>query len=136
MYSYCYIFSYCNPMTFKDVIKETTSGCSFYYRGKVYWVGSCATQTAWLRKLLSQSQHYQNKPTFYDNKYIIALTKNRVFHGRSKHISIKWFGEWSRNHGWVLFVWRCRYFYKVSDLFWAWRNLKNLVQGRVLKKHW
>jgi len=107
MYLFCYIFSYCNPMTFKDVIKETRSGCFFYYRDRVYWVGSCATQTAWLRKMLSESQHYENKPTkiFCDNKYTIALTNDLV--------------KDQEKNGWVLFVWRlsCWYFYKVFDLF-------------------
>ena len=37
-------------------------------------------------------QHYQNKSTniFFDNKYAIPLTKNPVFHGRGKHIDIKY----------------------------------------------
>ena len=51
----------------------------------------CATQAIWLRKILGELQYQQNKPTviFCDNKPTIALTKNPVFHGRSKHIDIK-----------------------------------------------
>lgn len=49
------------------------------------------TQAVWLRRILSELQHQQNGPTkiFCDNKSIITLTKNTVFHGRSKHINIK-----------------------------------------------
>ena len=54
-------------------------------------VGSGATQTMWSRRMLSVSQHYQNKLTkiFCDNKYAIAITKYQVFYGRGKHIGIK-----------------------------------------------
>ena len=41
--------------------------------------------------MLSELQHWQVAPTkiFCDNKSTIALTKNPVFHSRSKHIDIK-----------------------------------------------
>uniref|UniRef100_M1A7P8 Copia-type reverse transcriptase n=1 Tax=Solanum tuberosum TaxID=4113 RepID=M1A7P8_SOLTU len=37
-------------------------------------------------------QHKQDSPTkiFFDSKSAIALTKNSIFHGHSKHIDIKW----------------------------------------------
>jgi hypothetical protein len=52
---------------------------------------NCATQAVWLRRMLSELQYQQDGPTkiFCDNKSTIALTKNPVFHGRSKHIDIK-----------------------------------------------
>jgi hypothetical protein len=52
---------------------------------------SCATQTVWLRKILEVMHQKQNTPTeiYCDNKSAIALSKNPVFHGRSKHIDIR-----------------------------------------------
>ena len=52
---------------------------------------SCATQAVWLRRLLAEVNPNQVHPTmiFCDNKSAIALTKNPVFHDRSKHIDIK-----------------------------------------------
>ena len=42
--------------------------------------------------MLSELQHYQNKPSkiFCDNKFAIPLTNNLVFHGRNKYIDIKY----------------------------------------------
>jgi len=53
--------------------------------------GSTATQAVWLRRILSVLQHKQEGPTkiLCDSKSAIALSKNPVFHGRSKHIDIK-----------------------------------------------
>ena len=47
-----------------------------------------AKQGIWLQDLLEEiTKHACEKPTIYiDNKSAIALTKNLVFHGRSKHI--------------------------------------------------
>jgi hypothetical protein len=52
----------------------------------------CATQAVWLRKMLEELRHKQQHPTviYCDNKSAIALAKNPVFHGRSKHIDIKY----------------------------------------------
>ncbi|PNX70600.1 type I inositol 145-trisphosphate 5-phosphatase 12-like protein [Trifolium pratense] len=52
---------------------------------------SCATQTVWLRRILEVMHHKQDSPTeiLCDNKSAIALSKNPVFHGRSKHIDIR-----------------------------------------------
>ncbi|KAG6501037.1 hypothetical protein ZIOFF_040903 [Zingiber officinale] len=53
---------------------------------------NCATQAVWLRRMLGFLQHKQDDSTmvFCDNKSTIELTKNPVFHGRSKHIDIKY----------------------------------------------
>ncbi|KAG6530437.1 hypothetical protein ZIOFF_012676 [Zingiber officinale] len=53
---------------------------------------NCAMQAIWLRKILDFLQHKQDGPTtiFCDNKSTIALSKNPVFHGRCKHIDIKY----------------------------------------------
>nr|KYP74248.1 Copia protein [Cajanus cajan] len=53
---------------------------------------SCATQSVWLRRMLEVMHQKQDTLTviFCDNKSAIALCRNPVFHGRSKHIDI-WF---------------------------------------------
>ena len=54
-------------------------------------VASGATQAVWLHRMLCDLKHQQGTPTviYCDNKSTISLTKNPVFHGRSKHIDIK-----------------------------------------------
>ena len=54
-------------------------------------VTSVACQTVWLCRMLSELKYEQKGSTkiLCDNKSAIALTKNPMFHGRSKHISIK-----------------------------------------------
>ena len=51
-----------------------------------------ACQTVWMRRTLSELQHEQNEPTqiFCDNKSTIALSRNNVFHKRSKHIDTRY----------------------------------------------
>ena len=52
---------------------------------------SCATQAVWLRKILEELHQKQSTriEIFCDNQVSIALCKNPVFHGRSKHIDIR-----------------------------------------------
>ena len=51
-----------------------------------------ACQTVWMRRTLSELQHEQNEPTpiFCDNNSGIALSRNHVFHKRSKHIDTRY----------------------------------------------
>nr|GEZ25683.1 ribonuclease H-like domain, reverse transcriptase, RNA-dependent DNA polymerase [Tanacetum cinerariifolium] len=53
---------------------------------------AAATQALWLKRLLSKLTHSEeDKVTIkVDNKSVIALMKNPVFHGRSKHIDTKY----------------------------------------------
>ena len=46
----------------------------------------------WLRKLVTELGSPQTTPTtiYEDNQSAIAMTKNPQFHGRSKHIDIKY----------------------------------------------
>ncbi|XP_052488061.1 uncharacterized mitochondrial protein AtMg00810-like [Gossypium raimondii] len=48
-------------------------------------------QAMWLRKILSNLNLQQNEATVihYDNKSAVAIAKNSVFHGRTKHFNIK-----------------------------------------------
>lgn len=52
---------------------------------------AASCQAVWLRKLLSQITGLYIQPVtlFIDNKSAIDLAKNPVFHGRSKHIDIR-----------------------------------------------
>lgn len=52
---------------------------------------SAACEAVWLRRILSNLQQEQVSPTtiFCDNMSAIAMTKNPVFHGRSKHIELR-----------------------------------------------
>lgn len=51
-----------------------------------------ACQGVWLRNLLTQVTDMKHFPViiYVDNKSAIDLTKNPVFHGRSKHIDIRY----------------------------------------------
>nr|GFA75122.1 ribonuclease H-like domain, reverse transcriptase, RNA-dependent DNA polymerase [Tanacetum cinerariifolium] len=53
---------------------------------------TAATQALWLKRLLSRLTHSreENITIMVDNKSNIALMKNLVFHGRSKHIDTKY----------------------------------------------
>ena len=50
-----------------------------------------ACEGVWLRKLLNDLGRKQKGPTtiYCDNMFAIALTKNLVFHARSKHIELR-----------------------------------------------
>ena len=52
---------------------------------------NCAIQAIWLRRMLGFLKHEEGSPTTLccDSKSAIELTKHPVFHGRSKHIDIK-----------------------------------------------
>jgi hypothetical protein len=51
-------------------------------------VTSASCQAVWLRRILTDMSHTENDPTpiFCDNTSTIALSKNHVFHKKSKHI--------------------------------------------------
>ncbi|GJV80979.1 ribonuclease H-like domain, reverse transcriptase, RNA-dependent DNA polymerase [Tanacetum coccineum] len=89
-----------------------TTGIIFYYgESPISWstqkqatvaLSSCesefiaataaATQALWLKRLLSRLTHSDEEKItiLVDNKLAIALIKNPVFHGRSKHIDTKY----------------------------------------------
>ena len=52
---------------------------------------SASCQAVWLRRILKDISHTENDPTpiFYDNTSAIALSKNHVFHKKSKHIDTR-----------------------------------------------
>ncbi|KAG6479946.1 hypothetical protein ZIOFF_063423 [Zingiber officinale] len=91
--------------------RKSTSGMAFYFneslvswnsqKQKTVALSSCeaefmaattaACQALWLRSLVSELTGEEPKPVtlFVDNRSAIALMKNPVFHGRSKHIDTK-----------------------------------------------
>ncbi|KAG6531025.1 hypothetical protein ZIOFF_004795 [Zingiber officinale] len=91
--------------------RKSTSGMTFYFneslvswnsqKQKTVALSSCeaefmaattaACQALWLRSLVSELTGEEPKPVtlFVDNKSAIALMKNPVFHGRSKHIDTR-----------------------------------------------
>ncbi|KAG8483777.1 hypothetical protein CXB51_022617 [Gossypium anomalum] len=52
---------------------------------------NAVNQAIWLRKILADLNLHQREATkiFCDNKSAVAIAKNPVFHGRTKHFSIK-----------------------------------------------
>ena len=52
-----------------------------------------AAQALWLGRMLEFLWHKQINPTkiYCDSKSFIELSKNPVFHGRNKHIDIKFY---------------------------------------------
>lgn len=52
---------------------------------------SAACEAVWLRRILADLQQVQKSPTiiYCDNMSAIAMTKNPVFHSRSKHIELR-----------------------------------------------
>ena len=91
--------------------RKSTSGMAFYVneclvawnsqKQKTFTLSSCeaefmaattaACHALWLRNLLAEIIGAEPKPVkmFVDNKSAIALMKNPVFHGRSKHIDTR-----------------------------------------------
>ena len=49
-------------------------------------------QALWIRKILEDLKFVQQRPTdiLCDNKSVIAIVKNPVFHGKTKHIKVKY----------------------------------------------
>ncbi|PKI79601.1 hypothetical protein CRG98_000076 [Punica granatum] len=90
----------------------------------------CATQAVWLHQLLVELHHEQMKLTVIkcDNKSTIALAKNPVFHGRSKHIDIKYhFIRYLVKSGETLLEF-CKSENQAADMF-----MKSLKEDIVLK---
>nr|GFC73052.1 ribonuclease H-like domain, reverse transcriptase, RNA-dependent DNA polymerase [Tanacetum cinerariifolium] len=57
-----------------------------------YYATAATTQASWLKRLLRKLAHSEEEKFTIrvDNKSAIALMKNPVFHGRSKHIDTKY----------------------------------------------
>ena len=75
-----------NPITWCSTKQEIValSSCEAEFMAAT----EAAKQAIWLQELLSEAVGKESKSVVVkvDNKYAIALSKNPVFHGRSKHI--------------------------------------------------
>jgi hypothetical protein len=68
--------------------KEITHRHNFFNRREYVVGNSTACHAVWLRRILSNLAHEEKEPTiiFCDNNSTIALSKNHVFHHKSKQI--------------------------------------------------
>ena len=83
-------------------IKEEADSDTILYQGRVCHSNISCMSNCMMRRTLSELQHEQNEPTpiFCDNSLAIALSRNYVFHKRSKHIDTQYhfIREWINNN--------------------------------------
>jgi hypothetical protein len=80
---------------------------------------SAACQAVWMRRILKDLMHNQEEPTtiYCDNKSTIALSKNHVFHKKTKHIDTRYhFIRELVNNG-ELILQHCRSNEQLADIF-------------------
>ena len=70
---------------------KETSHSNFVAEVEYVAATSVACQAVWMRRVLKDLSHNLQEPTtiFCDNNLAIALSKNHVFHNRTKHINIR-----------------------------------------------
>nr|GFA73606.1 zinc finger, CCHC-type [Tanacetum cinerariifolium] len=85
------IFYYGESQISWSTEKQATVALSSY-ESEFITATAAATQALWLKRLLSRITHSDEEKItiLVDNKSAIALMKNPVFHGRSKHIDTKY----------------------------------------------
>src|SRR5687768_8719325 len=73
------------------VIKEASNGGTIIIGSRIHTATSSACEAVWLRRILKDLQQEIEEPTtiYCDNMSAIAMTKNPVFHSRTKHIEIR-----------------------------------------------
>lgn len=82
-------------------------------------VASTVNQAIWLRKMVKDLGHEQTEATkiMCDNSSTVSISKNPVFHGRTKHIKIKFhFIREVQQSNEVLLV-RCSSENQLADIF-------------------
>ena len=74
------------------VFREATHSCPYIVEAEYIATNVAVCQAFWLRRILVVLKEEQVEATtiFCDKMSSIALTKNHVFHGRSKHIEIRY----------------------------------------------
>jgi hypothetical protein len=87
---YCFssgsgIFSWCSKK--QEIVAQSTAEAEFIA------ATAAVNQALWLRKILTDMHLEQRETTevMVDNQAAIAISKNPVFHGKTKHFSIKLF---------------------------------------------
>lgn len=80
-------------------------------------------QEIWMRRILNNLLQAQGKLTlvFYDRKSVIALSKNHIFHQRSKHINTRY--HFIRELVYERFIFLTN---KVDDWFYKSPNLQHI----------
>ncbi|KAK0608154.1 hypothetical protein LWI29_026328 [Acer saccharum] len=85
------------------------------------YIALCAAgcQTLWLRWMLKELKCFQEEGTvlYCDNNSAIALSKNPVFHGRSKHIRIKYHYIRDLVKDGEVVVKHCKTQHQIADIF-------------------
>jgi hypothetical protein len=79
-------------MNFISWASKKQSIVSIYFAEAKYVAATSAScQAVWLRRILKDMSHAEKDPTpiFFDNTSTIALSKNHVFHKKSKHIDTR-----------------------------------------------
>jgi len=77
------MFSWCSKK--QVVIAQSTAEAEYVA------ANASVNQAVWIRKLLADLHMEQKEPTeiFVDNQAAIAISKDFVFHGKTKHFNIK-----------------------------------------------
>ena len=90
---YCFsfgsgIFSWCSKK--QEIIAQSTVEAEYFLGMEV---PAAANQVLWLRKILADLYMEQKKATKVnvDNQTAIAISKNPIFHGKTKHFKLKYY---------------------------------------------
>ncbi|XP_020691343.1 uncharacterized protein LOC110105982 [Dendrobium catenatum] len=83
-------FTFMGPNLISWFIKEQVTVAKSSTEAEYRALSAATSETIWLRHLSAKLRLEQNIPTtiYCDNISAIAIAKNPVFHGRTKHIEI------------------------------------------------
>ncbi|KAG6469461.1 hypothetical protein ZIOFF_074178 [Zingiber officinale] len=78
-------FSWCSKK--QEIVAQSTAEAEFVAATSV------VNQAIWLRKLLNDMSYIMEKETkvSVDNQAALAISKNPVFHGKTKHFNVKYY---------------------------------------------
>lgn len=95
---------------------------------------TCASQALWLRNLLEELQFKQEYSTqlFCDNSSAIKLSRNPVFHGKCKHIDVRYHFLRDLSKDGIIDLVFCRSADQVADVFTKSLKLDSFVKFRRL----
>lgn len=105
------MFSWCSEK--QDVVVQSTAEAEYVA------ANASVNQVVWIRKLLADLHMEQNEPTeiFVDNQAAIAISKDSVFHGKTKHFNIKLYHlREEQKNGEIMLVY-CKTNDQIADVF-------------------
>jgi hypothetical protein len=72
-------------------LKEAASCGAFHHRSRIHCGHTCCKELIWIRSIIEEIIRPLTEPTVLHckNQSAIALTHDRVYHARSKHIDIQ-----------------------------------------------